>query len=151
MIHPSLPTMANPEMLGWISAIGDRFGHDVTAAKVVATLGVLAAIPLVAWLLYALQRKWAAKDVNKPLTLFRRLLHRLLVDKTHRRMAWRMGRDLKLDNPAILLVSASLFNRHATRWARLLQRRHKPAADEDTLRGLAGALFDSRQDPPFRK
>lgn len=131
-----------PRLPEWFRIFQESFGGDNSVPRLVTTVVVLVAIPILAGLIYNfLQKRRSGGDMNRPLTLYRRVLRRLPLGRAQRGIARRMARDLELPNPTVLLLSAELFDRHAARWMRDLGTRRREALESSALSGLPVALF----------
>ena len=125
-------------------AVRDHFaeGGSILAAALVA-VGVLA-IFFVAFLLTRRQehaRRHAVR--NNPLELFQTLLGALALNAAQRRLLETVAKDSGLANPAVLLLSPTLFRTHVDRW----NKREPGAADEKLLRSTSKVLFPNTPRP----
>lgn len=142
MIPRLLIATGEPRLPEWLRIIQESFGRDNSVSRLVTTLVVLVAIPILAGLIYNfLQKRWSGGDINRPLTLYRRVLRRLPLGRAQRVLAWRMARGLELPNPTVLLLSAELFDQQAARWMRGIGPRRREALESSALSGLPAALF----------
>ena len=131
-----------PRSPEWFRLIQESFGRDNSVPRLVTALVVLLAIPILGAMTYNfLQKRWTGGDINRPATLYRRVLHRLPLGRAQRAIAWRMARDLELHNPTVLLLSAELFEHQAARWMRDLNPRRREALLSSAWSGLPVALF----------
>jgi hypothetical protein len=125
-------------------AVRDHFaeGGSILAAALVAA-GVLA-IFFVAYVLTRRQEH-ARRDAvrNNPLELFQTLLGALELSAAQRRLLGTIAKDSGLANPAVLLLSPTLFRSHVDRW----KERERGAADEKLLRSTSKILFPNKPRP----
>ena len=112
---------------------------------VLALLG-LGAIVALAYALTVFQRRRAERAVSfdDPQGLFGDVLEKLELPPTERRTLGDVVRDLRLDHPAVILLSETLFDRQVSKW---LERRNLSpgsggsAQDAETVAAVRSRLF----------
>lgn len=101
-----------------LQALRDRFATGSGWGEVIAVLLVLAGCVLLLVLLHRLQHPGERREPDDPHRLFRGLLTGLNLTAEQRRILRNMATDLRLEHPAIILLSPELFREQASKWSK---------------------------------
>jgi len=121
--------------------------HFQKGGSVVSVLLVMLGLALGVILTYWLSRQQqkVARNFrrNDPQKLFQDLMAKVELSEPQRRVLWSVANDLRLDHPAVLLISRTLFDRHVRTWKqqRPAGNRAKNAGEENALLVAQRALF----------
>ena len=117
-----------------------RGGSPSTAMYVLLAVLSLAALLLI---VHRLQERGERQPpVSDPRGLFRRVLHDLGLNVVERDLLRRMASDLRLENPTVMLLSPTLFERYVRKWREALEERGGVSAPRlKTLQSVAVSLF----------
>jgi hypothetical protein len=133
----TLMQTTSPERL---EAIQRYLNREGTGTGFVLTLFGFAVFAAVLLVVYELQKRSRNGDVDRPGRLFRRLVRGLGLSVPQRDLVLRIGRDLGLENPTVILLGRSIFEAHAREWLTAGTRRRE---DEQRIARLADVLFPS--------
>jgi hypothetical protein len=136
----TLMQTTSPERL---EAIQRYLNREGTGTGFMLTLLGFAAFAAVLLALYELQKRSRNGDVDRPGRLFRRLVRGLGLSVPQRDLVLRIGRDLGLENPTVILLGRGIFEVHAREWLAAGTRRR---GDEQRIARLADVLFPRAQD-----
>lgn len=89
--------------------------------------------------LHWLQKRARGEDVDRPGKLFRNLMRGLELPLRQRDLLLRMGRELRMENPTIMLLGRGIFEACAEEW--LAQAGTRRTEDAGHVARLAEALF----------
>jgi hypothetical protein len=112
--------------------------NDSWQAGALMGLGILAFF-LLLYLASAFERRRARTDIDDSRKLFRSLLAQLELTVRQRDLLRRLVRDLRLQEPAIVLLAPELFWSHVDLWLSQSQRRNTAVGTE--FDALAARLF----------
>ncbi len=133
-------------------AMREQFQMGGSILETVLALLGLASLVALAYALTALQRRRAERLVtcDDPQQLFGDVLDKLELSPTERRTLRTVVRDLRLDHPAVILLSETLFDRQVSKW---LERRNLSrdsggsARDAETISAARTRLFPVVRSP----
>lgn len=127
-------------------AIRDHFQHGGSTTAVLMVLATIFCILIGAVVASRLQ-EWffGTGRRDDPQRLYQDLLRRLKLTTRHRTILQRMGEDRVLRHPTIILLSPTLYQRHADRWraSASAARRDVAPPTENELKAIKKALFPS--------
>lgn len=122
-----------------LRGIRDHLAMDSTFLDLAIVLLVVATIVVVVFGSLALIHRRRTRRIRNPGRLFRELLRRLPLDGPQRDLLRRIARDLRLDQPAVLVLSPQVFRSHANRWMSLARRANRET--ERRVTRFAETLF----------
>ena len=127
-------------------AVRDHFQGGGSIGSVLLVVVVVAGIVLVACCVAWIQRRRTRKHapIRDPKRLLGDLLEGLSLTASQRRLLERVAKDLRLENPAVLLLSPTLFDRHMDRWRALNRPSHRDAGrrgEDQTVTRTREVLF----------
>ncbi|MFQ5463761.1 MAG: hypothetical protein ACE5E5_14185 [Phycisphaerae bacterium] len=123
--------------------------HFQKGGSIVSVLSVIGGLVLGVGLAYWLsqQQQKVARNArrNDPQKLFQDLMAKVELSEPQRRVLGSVAHDLNLDQPAVLLISRALFDRHVHAWKqrRPAGNRAKHAGEDNALLVAQRALFGS--------
>ena len=133
---PALLQLNPPDRL---EAVQRYLNREGSVHGLVLTLLGFAAFGILVLILHRLHRRTRAGDVDRPRRLFRKLIPRLGVSVPQRGLLLRIASDLRLPNPAVLLLGRRVFEARARQWLAVASARNPRL--ERRLADLADALF----------
>lgn len=123
----------------------ERFARGGSWSEFGFAVLVLVVLMALLVVVHRIQQRRASDSLeNDPAKLFRVMLRRLGLGVLQRDLLRRMARDLELEHPTTLLLSPTIFRRHALRWSRQFERPTGGALSPDLreLDSLCRTLFD---------
>lgn len=129
-------------------AVRDHFQEGGSIGSVLLVVGVVAGVILAACWLARRQRRRAQKHAPRddPDRLFGDLLRGLALTAPQRGLLDTVAKELRLRNPAVILLSPTLFDRHVDQWRALNHQacdHVDPRADERIVAQVRAVLFPS--------
>ena len=114
-------------------ALTREFSDHNSTNEILIVLAALAALVILTWLLQRWQQR--PRTVSEPFDakgLFTELLGKLDMPDDQRHLLETMANDLRLPNPAVILISRRLFDENLIAWQ---SRRHSDRPAGDVLPG----------------
>ena len=139
--------LAQTDSGGWLDryyGIRDGWSGQTSFGAVLWLVALLAGVLLLLYVVWLLHRWWRARQTYNPRALFNQVLRSLSRSLTvpQRDLLQRIGRELNLAHPTVLLLTRDLFITYTNRWMSATRR-----ADLNTrqrLDQLAGVLFPNQ-------
>ncbi len=124
-----------------LEAIQRHLNREGSEIGLFAVLAGFVAFGLLLLCVHRLYRRGPSADVDRPGRLFRKLSQAVRLSVAQRSLLLRMGRELNLANPTVLLLSRRVFDNRAADWLAAAE----DADERRRVADLANALFSPAQ------
>lgn len=109
--------LQSDQMPQFYRAVREQFNQGGTIGSMLIVLASFAALVLLVYVLNRLeQRATTNTEPSDAQRLFRDVVGRLGLNEAQRQLLESVAKDLRLRNPAILLLSERLFDQHVQEW-----------------------------------
>lgn len=122
-----------------LSGIQDRLSDGSTLGDIFLTLLGLATFVAFLYIMFGLQRRLRRTEIDDSRRLFRSALVELGITVRQRDLLRRIAGDLRLPEPAVLLLGSGIYWSHARRWMAEFPSKQPQARAE--MEKLAAMLF----------
>ncbi len=98
-------------------AVRDQFTRGGSPVKAVLAILVIVVLVVVVYIVNRFERRVSAPvETNDPQRLFRDMMHKLGLSAEQREQLDILSREMRLENPAVIVLSEKLFDQSITQW-----------------------------------